>query len=88
MAEKGLALCGCFTLCFCYMWGVAILSVLIHSVNSNFAFKGTSVPVFQEIVNEWTTQPFVSIVAVRLDNSTADCPADHPDEVINDFWLG
>jgi hypothetical protein len=70
------------------MWGIAIISVCLHAFNTSFAFKGTSEPVFTQIVNEWDTQPFVSIVAVKLDNSTSiyDCPADHPDEVINETW--
>jgi hypothetical protein len=71
------------------LWGVAILSVVIHAVNSNFAFKGTSAPIFTQLVNEWTTQPFVSIVAVKLNNETVfDCPSDYPDEVINEAWFG
>ena len=88
--NKGALICGCFTLSFCYMWGIAIISVCLHAVNTNFAFKGTSEPVFTQIANEWNTQPFVSIVAVKLDNSTStlDCPADHPEEVINETWQG
>ena len=89
MSDKRTILCGCFSMCFCYLWGIAIISVLIHAVKTNFAFKGTNAPVFTQIVNEWTVQPFVSIIAVKLDiSNTTQCPDDHPDEVINETWLG
>ena len=88
MADKGALICGCCALFFCYIWGIAIISVCLHAINSNFAFKGTHEPVFRQIENEWGTKPFVSIVAVKLgsQNSNLDCPADHPDEVINETW--
>ena len=88
--DKGILICALFTLCFFYIWGIAIISVCLHAVNTNFAFKGTSEPVFSQIVNEWNTQPFVSIVAFKMDNqtSTYDCPVDYPDEVINETWQG
>lgn len=54
MSDKRTILCGCFSMCFCYLWGIAIISVLIHAVKTNFAFKGTNAPVFTQIVNEWT----------------------------------
>jgi hypothetical protein len=38
--------------------------------------------------DEWTSYPLVSIKVIEMTSSVTDCPADHPVEAINEFWLG
>ena len=88
MSDKKFWCCAILTATLCYLWGVAILSVLIHDTRTNFAFKPVNEVVVPQLRREWTTLPFVDIISVPQGANFTKCPSSHPFDVVNDVWLG
>ena len=64
----------------CYLWGIAIVSVGLHAIKTNWGYKYTSSSLLNQIANEWQARPYVDIKVIKV-NSTAgfaDCPSDYP----------
>jgi len=79
--------CKC-TACCCYLMGIAMLSVAVHIARTDYSIKPATETLMPQIRKEWSTQPFVDIISFPLNSTIASCPDSHPDEVINDVWLG
>lgn len=80
--------CSCAVLCLWQLCGIAIISYFLAALRGNTNFEPTDDPIFRELVSEWSEVPFVDLKVVKLGNDTYDCPTSHPDEVIQEYWLG